>query len=500
MRSRKTATATEEPDRDLLIHIDGLGLSSVEDYRDWCARNGFSRKLKKHWKQRCRERSFSQQAVAQERLKRKKREKRNHADILHSVCTGELTEDEVTQPHLKRLCEALRTDRGSKHERQVNRKALIRLLTHLHGCRAKIFDGSPTVDSLGQLPGNTFIEALAVVSAHSPCWLRPVEDWKPRSHSSIRQFASLLRHLFVQYDDVPAFLDMVWFAGRSKQAAERRRWYLHVGRGQNIRNCSLPITLTKKMAHHFLHAPSNVTIEQALRWGQIHGLGGDERLARAIFGTRLTETFDHDDFWSTVIRWFIAHPMLDRAHIGPIIDYLHHQRFVPEHVYIAPGHREESPPRQPNLTMKSRTPETLLRRVHEWHRALANDNRVQIRQWQPSGIDSFEFLEGSQQNGNLKCWTIRELLSSKALVSEGHQLKHCVATYASSCVRSHCSIWTMERESFEGINKAVTIEVRNSARQICQVRGKANRLPNQKERQVMQRWAESVGLRIASHV
>jgi hypothetical protein len=55
-------------------------------------------------------------------------------------------------------------------------------------------------------------------------------------------------------------------------------------------------------------------------------------------------------------------------------------------------------------------------------------------------------------------------------------MKHCVATYASSCARGHCSIWTMEVESMDGITKAVTIEVRNSALLICQVRGKANRL------------------------
>ncbi len=437
--------------------------------------------------------------MAQERLERKKREKRKRADVLRAVCLGELTEEEVTQPHLKRLCEAIRSNRGCQHERQVNRKSLNQLLIHLQGLRAKFFDGSPAIASLGQLPGNTLIEALALVSAHSPSWRRPIEDWKPRSHSASRQFASLLRHLFVQYDDVPLFLDAVWFCGRSKQAAERRRWYLHVGSGQNIRNCPLPISLTKRMAHYFMHAPNDVSVEQALRWGQILGLGGDERLARAVFATRLTESFEHDDFWSTVLQWFVSHPMLDRAHVGPIIDYLHYQRFVPEHVYVAPGLEEESPPPQPNLTMKGRTPEILLRRVNEWHRSLSNDNRVQIRQWQPSGISGFEFLEGSQQTGNLKCWTIRELLSSKALMTEGRRLKHCVATYAASCARGRCSIWTMEVETFGGIDKTVTIEVRTSARMICQVRGKANRLPSEKERRIIQRWAESSGLSLASY-
>ncbi len=499
MRRKKVSSATEQPDAEFLSHISGLGISTVEEYQDWCGRNGFSRRLIKNWRQRCRERSHSQAAVAQERLDRQKREKKNHVQVLQGVCAGELTEADVSQPHLKRLCEIVRLAQGSKQQRHANQQVLQRLLTHLAKCRAKFFDGSPVIASLGLLPGNTFVEALAMVAAHADAWQRPIEQWKPRSRSATRQFSSLLRHLFVLYDDVPAFFDAVWFAGRGKDASERRKWFLHVGRGLNIRKCQLPIPLTKKMAHHLMHAPSDITIDQAIRWGQVHGLGGDERLARILFGTRLGEGFEHDDFWSSVIRWFAANPMLDRAHVGPIVDYLHHQRFVGEETYIAPGRRLDAVPAQPNLSMKGRTPETLLQQVNAWHRSLAEDNRYQIRQWPSLGIRGFEFLEGSHQSRNLKCWRIRELLSTKALVTEGRQMRHCVATYASSCARGHCSIWTMEVESYEGVSKAVTIEVRNNSRQICQIRGKANRSANSKERNVILRWAESAGLQISSY-
>ncbi|MCR9296648.1 MAG: PcfJ domain-containing protein [bacterium] len=299
---------------------------------------------------------------------------------------------------------------------------------------------------------------------------------------------------------MPLFFDAVWFSGRTRDAADRRRWYLHVGRGHNIRHCKLPIAYTKKMAHHFIWAPSDVTVDQALRWGQVLGLGGDEPLARASFETRLTEEYGHDEFWTSVLRWFIANPMLDRAHVGPIIDYLHHERFVPEIVATAPGRRDVASPPQPNLSMKGRTPESLLSRVNEWHRKLANDNSQQMRQWQPSGIEGFEFAEGSLEKQNFKCWTVRELLSSKALVAEGRQLKHCVATYASSCARGQCSIWTVEVESFEGITKILTVEVRNRMRMVSQVRGKANRLPTEKEKSVLTRWAARAGLRMASYI
>lgn len=500
MRRKKTPTSKEELDRDLLRHIEGLGLSSIEDYQAWCTRNGFSRKLNKHWKQLSRERYLSQESKAKERLKQKKREQRNQIDVLFAICRGELSESDVTLPHLKRLCKAMRTNGTPPHARRVDRKALMRLLRHLDECRAKFFRSTSAKTLPGEQAGHTYIDAIVRSASHSDSWQRAVEEWKPRSHSPSRQFASLLRHLFAKHDDVPLFLDAVWFAGQNAEAEERREWYVHIGRGKNIRTCNLPIPLTKKMAHHFMRAPRDVTIAEALRWGQVHGLGGDELLARAIFGTRLTESFKHDDFWSTVIRWFVANPMLDRSHVGPIVDYLHYQRFVPEQNYTAPGVRQEGVPPQPRLSMKGRTPEGVLRRVNEWHRKLANNNRYQVRQWQSIGIEGFEYLEGSEKNRSLKCWTIRELLSSNALQTEGRQMKHCVATYAASCARGHCSIWTMEVESQMGVSKAVTIEVRNSARLICQVRGKANRLATEKERRIIQRWAEVAGLRVASYV
>lgn len=500
MRKAKSSSEAEKSDPDILDHVKSLGLKSVDEYQQWCDRNGFSCRLKKHWKQRCRELHHARQAIAEGRLGQKKREKRRLNGVLLDVCSGNLREEDVTLPFLKRLCQVLRPSGKAKHEREVDRKSLHRLLTRLHECRAKLFDGDPVIEQLGQLPGNTYIEALASIAAHSSAWQRPVGDWKPRSHNAGRQFASLLRHLFVKYDDVPLFFDSVWFAGRTKTAAEQRKWYLHVGRGQNIRHCQLPIILTKKMAYWFMRAPNDATIEQALRWGQILGLGGDERLARATFGTRLTEHFGHEAFWSSVIRWFIAHPMLDREHVGPIVDYLHNQRFIPEIAYAVPGQREEGRPPEPDLTMKGRTPNALVRRVNEWHRSLANDNRHQVRQWQPHGIDGFEFIEGSEEGDNLKVWTIRELLSSKSLMAEGRQLRHCVATYASSCAQGRCSIWTMEVESLAGRSKLLTIEVLKGVQLICQVRGKGNRLANDKEKRVIRRWAESAGLRVANYV
>ena len=79
-------------------------------------------------------------------------------------------------------------------------------------------------------------------------------------------------------------MDSVWFLGNGREAVRQQGWFLHVGRGQNIRTADLPLPYTKRMAHRFMQAPADFTVEAALRWGQIHGLGGKERLARTIIG------------------------------------------------------------------------------------------------------------------------------------------------------------------------------------------------------------------------
>lgn len=69
-------------DRALFEHIQSLGLSTVEAYQDWCDRHGFSRRTKKQWRMRLKERAFAMRATAVERLTRKKKEQRSRVALL----------------------------------------------------------------------------------------------------------------------------------------------------------------------------------------------------------------------------------------------------------------------------------------------------------------------------------------------------------------------------------------------------------------------------------
>jgi hypothetical protein len=482
-----------EEDPALTRHIHSLGLETVEEYVAWCILHGFSRRTAKTGQQRSREHSFATRATAQARLAQKKHELRSPEKIIQAILHGQLAEAEVTQPYLQAICRAAR----SLDSCPTSRQAYLDLLTHAGRC-TDLLAAHPVVPQYGRQEGNTFIGGLLGLARHASGWLRPLAEWRPRTHNAGRQFASLARHLFARWP-VPSFMDSVWFRGVGEEALRQQEWFLHIGRGENIRTADLPLPYTKKMAHHFLEAPADFTALAGLRWGQIHGLGGNDRLVRAILGTRLGSHFEHDDFWITVLRFFIANPMLDVSHLGPIIDYIHQQRFVWAEVTVSPGVVERQAPPQPGFTMKGRTPASLLRQVEGWHRSLARDQQDQA-DWPHSGIDWFEFIEGSEHGGNRKIWTISELLSTRALVAEGRAMKHCVATYARSCARGECSIWTLELATAEGRARVLTIEVRNAARLIVQVRGKCNTLPGEKHRVILRRWAGLAGLRLGSYV
>ena len=165
----------------------------------------------------------------------------------------------------------------------------------------------------------------------------------------------------------------VWFRG-SDDEKRRQGWYRHMGLGRNIRTADVPLALTRKMAHEFTMAPDHYSVDMALRWGQVRGLGGEKALARAIVATRLGRSFEHEDFWRTVVHFFVNHPELGLEHVGPIVDYLHNQRFVAQEVFVEEGDISPDPP-QPNLSMKGRTPRSLLRQVGEWHAWLRQHQR-----------------------------------------------------------------------------------------------------------------------------
>jgi hypothetical protein len=258
--------------------------------------------------------------------------------------------------------------------------------------------------------------------------------------------------------------------------------------------------MTKHEAHELMLAPDDYTIEHALRWAQIRALNGHRRMIEALCGTRLGSQFAHNDFWVSVMRFFIQNPFLDTVHYGPIIDYVHNQKYELREVFVRPGVVEQQPPPHPGFTMRGRTAESLLRQVGAWHAQLGREQRSGPVQWKSSGIEGLSLIEGHEQSRNMRRWTITELLTRDALVNEGRAMSHCIATYAHSCMKGHSSVWSMQCENIEGRERVLTIDVRPSARMVMEARGRFNAAPTPQAIRILRQWTERAGLSLAAYV
>jgi hypothetical protein len=339
------------------------------------------------------------------------------------------------------------------------------------------------------------VAGLLALATHHRDWFRPVDTWAPLGGNPRPLFATLARHLLAAYP-VPAFLDVVWLKGEDDDARRQQGWFKHVGAGRNIRTADLPLKYTKMMAHQWLQAPAHHTVEAALRWGQVRGLGGSRELALAVADTRLGGSFEHEDFWLTVVQVLVNHPEIDVARVGPIVEYLHHQRFVPREFLIEEGDLVELGPEQPNLSMKGRSPASLLRQVTAWQAMPREPKRIKQLSWARSNIGEFRHVEAEGPGSGFRCWTVRELLSSSELYREGEAMRHCVGSYVQECALGETTIWSMCFETLTRRDRVMTIEVDPDTRRVWQAKRRGNAPPNAKVRAVLERWARQEGLEI----
>ncbi len=509
--------------------LDALGIRSEEEYLIWCKSNGFPIAMNKtiqqeHEERMARLRESSQMTLSSERKYRRKPE-----ETLSALFQGDLSQAEFNSPLLKEIKlaadsfhhpaslspnlhpqkdEKLLISDGDSLEIESNNKlAFLKLLIHL-GSKSRLLSIDPAIAALGPQKGNSFLWALQTLANRSALWIRPLESWSPNSHNPRRQFASLARHLLAKYD-VPAVLDESWFEGMTEKGFRHQNWFLHIGEGKNLRTAEMEMKLTKRAAHLYPSAPKEFSIEAALRWCQTLALSGDDRLARTLATTRLAELQKDEDFWQSVVFFFINNPMLNPRQAGPLIDFIHNLKFVPTEVAKPDGSVSLEIP-EPNFSMKGRSGIALLSRMEEWHRDLAKETRRPGREWESCGLNGIQMTKKEESTGIASIWTLDELLSTKALIEEGKAMRHCVASYASSCARGSNSIWSLKIKEGEDGNprRVMTVEADNLRKQVCQARGRCNKRPGEKRASprlsfapdIIKRWAAQEGLSIASHL
>ena len=242
---------------------------------------------------------------------------------------------------------------------------------------------------------NAFNSGLLALALYHGDWLRPVESWHPVRQNAWPQF-SRSRPTSAR----PVSRSTVYDLGLVRPAARRKtataRLVQAPGPGENIRTAKLPLRLTRVMAHLFTQAPHHYSAVAALRWAQVCGLGGSKGLARAVVGTRLGKVLENEEFWESVLHFFVNHPGLDLAQVGPVVDFLQHQRFEWKDGVSPGGVFGKQPPPRPDYTMKGRTVASILRQVEEWHKQLGQETNQPSIAWRHAPFHDFRLVRGEE--------------------------------------------------------------------------------------------------------
>jgi len=238
------------------LHLKQLQLNSKESYFKWCARNGFRCTLEKTLKDLSKETKFVKDLQATNILASSNRSKKGlpyYLNQIHNGCPIDISYLRVIEEAYKKLpCR--------------DKKFLIDFLLLVHK-KSKLLDDHKDY------------AVILKVFSYRDWFIREWSEWDPKSHNRDKQFSSLVRHLFTQYD-IPKFMDTAW---KSNSHDDKEiDWFFEMGNGTNIRKCKgLPFTITKKTAHNFLQAPNTCNVTEAFRWARVITFGGCDRLHKA---------------------------------------------------------------------------------------------------------------------------------------------------------------------------------------------------------------------------
>jgi hypothetical protein len=331
--------------------------------------------------------------------------------------------------------------------------------------------------------------------------IRSIQSWTPKKVNYKTVLVDLLNHLFTIYK-TPTFL----INGFIINNLESMLLFIHLGNGKSMKTFPFipEFNIPKKALHHLNTTPNYCTYNEAFRRTQIIHLGGDDKLFRLLMSTKLEfitnninkNRIKDEPFWESVIKFFIEHQMMNPDKVPEIIDYIYDQKFTLKRK-PGPNGTLVNEPDQPNFTMKGRTPMSLIQHSDDWHYFITmNKKREQdAKEWEPIDIPDWEFKEE-----HIK-YEITQLTKTKELIAEGNKMHHCVASYASSCIKKWCSIFSFRitnHNQGKFADPEVTLEIRNNT--IVQAKGRYNKNPHPYHMQMIKSWANTNGLKISNYI
>lgn len=286
--------------------------------------------------------------------------------------------------------------------------------------------------------------------------------------------------------------------------------YLHLGKGKSMKNYDgypKGMIIHNKASHHLYSTPEDTDFFLALRRIQVLYMGGNDYIFNALMRSNILRervTLQREEFWLTVMKFFVENTMIEPSKISEVIDYIQFCKYQPG-PYI---NGRMTPPLHPNFSMKGRNPVSLINQSDEWHFQNQIFNRGNRQHAQLGHYIQREVVDYSWnglrisndkiKRGKNKFYEIIQLKSFFELRDEGNYMHHCVASYAGSCKNGSCGIFSVREYVGDAfLDRTATIEVRGNS--VVQVRGKYNRQPDDNTIKSIKEWSEKTKLTFSQY-
>ncbi len=413
------------------------------------------------------------------------RDSRHAARIIVQVARREpWIARKVKNPILRKQCRLVgRNLRGADAWQQQMQPLLTRLVRVLAE-QTRIWDEVPVWS-------HPSIPVLVRMCAYEANWIRQPEDWQAPRQTDVKTIMrAFLAHVFVRYH-LPNFLYHAWHV-RGDLRWRERDWFVQLAQGASWRDLKgLPRTISRRALHESTLAPDNLSIAQALRWGQVLAVGGSLSLAREVVMSRMANDMSNDAWWSRLIEKF-SHASEPTAKFFGVVADLFVELF-----------REERHDRVEQLLIVP----LLELRAYAWKfwKDAAQALCVHLPEWQKRSI-SHPSCRQQISSMMRQCWHpmipsslqrpyqvkrgwihLRELTSAAELIAEGREMRHCVAMRSELCLQKSRSIFSLIVQ-IEDEEERLTLEVCRDTRQLKELRGRYNKRPSEQAWSCLEEW------------
>ena len=325
--------------------------------------------------------------------------------------------------------------------------------------------------SLNQRSKDKVLVLIENIFKYRAKWVNDLKDFKLKTKNTQKALMTLIEFLFCKYIMNPIYLDLMYTKDKSII-------FIEIADGKSPKKVIeqyLPeYNLTKKMIHSLNTVKTNLTFNKRIRELQLTGY--QNKIVKEVLNSFKGEDFIEEE---NLFKEYLQHlnnqdlGMFNQNQIMPVFDYIKYLRNIYQQ-------------RQSMFRMKDHSLEKLYDGMLQWHKELGKTKHDYS--WEGLLLPIYHKITKKEGTEETKEIIIRELISSNELRKEGKEMKHCVASYAQSCKRGTCAIFTLKIKEFNGsaLKGKATIEVRSG--RTVQIRSKHNLSVSESDMNYINDW------------